>query len=101
MQNTFTALHKLAIPPSKAGVAKSTLPRNKIIIILNIMPFWGLRADFNPPKEGSKSARNPLKRHNAIEPRLKKRTKIASRRGSIALCLFRGFWAYLELLFGA
>ena len=32
------------------------------------MPFQGFRADFNPPKKESKSARNPQKRHNAIEP---------------------------------
>ena len=75
-----------------------------------IMHFWGFRADFNPPKGGSKSARNPPKRHNAIERRLKKRTKIASprrsrvdaiflrffNRRSIALCLFGGFRVDLD-----
>ena len=35
------------------------------------MPFLGFRADFNPPKEGHKLARNPPKRHNVIERRLK------------------------------
>ena len=40
------------------------------------MPFWRFRADFSPQKEGSKSARNPPKRHNAIERQLKKRKKI-------------------------
>ena len=36
-----------------------------------IIPFWRFRADFNPPKQGSKSARNPPKRYNVIERRLK------------------------------
>ena len=44
--------------------------------ILFIMPFWGFRADFKYPKGGSKSARTNLKRHNAIELRLKKRKKL-------------------------
>ena len=48
-----------------------------------IMPFWGFRADFKRLKGGSKSAQNPLKRHNAIETRLKKR-------GSIT------HWSYLK-----
>ena len=83
-------------------------------MVISIMPFWGFPADFNPPKEGSKSARKPPKRHNAIEPRLKKRKKIAStrlrlgdaifvrffKRGSIALCLFGGFRADFGPRFG-
>ena len=72
---------------------------NRTLDLSNIMPFWGFWADLEPPKEGFKSAQIPSKRHNAIEPRLKKRKKIASlrrflKRGSItqdALCCNTNF----------
>ena len=63
------------------------------------MPFWGFRADFNPPKEGSESAQNPPKRHNAIERRLKKRTKIASPRRSRVDAIFSTIVQLLNIIY--
>ena len=45
------------------------------VVQSHIMPFLGFRADFNPPKQGSKLSRNPQKRYIVIERRLKKRKK--------------------------
>ena len=64
----------------------------RAVLATCIVPFWEFWADFNPPKQGSKSTRNPPLKYNVIKLRLKKRKKIASTRLRFGDAIFVRFF---------